>query len=130
LKKNFNTMSTDEHDLAIIEHLERLIDGAKKRTQGKWTMSDDMVWAGNNTVADLIDGDIESNAAYTVSCSENAEAGWLSTILAINGLKIARQHQVENNRIVRRDISRSKTIAIIDKALDSIRSLWPIEKLK
>ena len=118
-------MSPHEHDLAIVAHLERLVAGAKKRTQGRWEGFQRNEEIGTNyfriTFTDRNSDSLygycgESNAAYIASCSENAEAGWLSTIAAIKAL----------NKI------HESSDLLDDSAWDAlaeIRQLWPIEKL-
>lgn len=103
-------MTRDEKLDALLKHLHNLIEGAKKRTPGKWIHD-----KSRGSVGDVCTTDLDAvaqcqerseisrrfgtthrqyqniqrdnNAAYIASCAGNAEAGWRATIAAIDGLR-------------------------------------------
>ena len=122
-------MNPHNHDLAIVAHLERLVAGAKKRTQGRWEGFQRNEEIGTNyfriTFTDRNSDSLygycgESNAAYIASCSENAEAGWESTLQRMKFLNYLSE-TAPDLRWLELDIEHQK---------EEIRQLWPIEKLK
>lgn len=69
--------------LKIKAHLENLLADAKLRTAGKWIPSDGTVWDASGD--EKICGYTEyHDARYITSCAGNAEAGWRSTLVAID----------------------------------------------
>jgi hypothetical protein len=81
-------MSTQEHLDLIIEHCEKNLEIAKKRTPGKWHKTPKCnVQKGTIMVAEChetFDGEIGGNASYIAACSRSAEAGWRATIALCN----------------------------------------------
>jgi hypothetical protein len=75
-------MTDTEHLQRIKAKCQELLAIAEKRTAGRWKCGSDTVWDwdGNEKVADC-DG---WNPDFIAACAGAAEAGWLSTIAAID----------------------------------------------
>jgi hypothetical protein len=82
-------MTTTEHLQLIKAKCQELLAKAEKRTPGRWKAND-------NEVVQLFRGHLqnqllvveeECDATFISSCAGNAEAGWRSTIAAIDGLE-------------------------------------------
>jgi len=87
------TTKTTEHLQLIKAECERLLAIADKRTQGEWThdnMTDSTVVV--KTEMEMIhfrqeaDEQHSHDAAYIAACAGRAEAGWRSTIAAIDAI--------------------------------------------
>ncbi len=112
-----------EHLKQIKAECERLLALSEKRTQGEWALTapepedlqvhvchsrGEMVAVGVNTST----ANSEANAAYIAACAGRAEAGWRSTIAAINGIE-----EMEYSHLY-------------EYILDNILAAWPLELLK
>lgn len=82
-----------EHLRLLKKHLENLLATAEKRTPGEWLeghkKDGDIVSTAQKLVADTCfwsssNKEIKANATYIASCAGNAEAGWQSTLAAID----------------------------------------------
>lgn len=125
-------MSTQEHLKRIRARCVQLLGLAEKRALGKWTSEDGFIFCGNDCVADLVDGPRSANAAFIARCAGAAEAGWRSTIAAIDWIT---QFSLVNLSPCN---GGSCAVAIeVDERLDSIRAhfidvivtAWPEELL-
>jgi len=119
MKTTEATMTPDEHEQRIITKCRELLVLAEKRTPGEWESSDNVCTANitdgyyfitcdSNRTSMVQD---QKNAAFIASCAGRAEAGWLSTIAAIEGL-----HKMP-------------PLDIRGRALAAIRAAWPVELL-
>jgi hypothetical protein len=85
-------MTTEEHLNRIKEKCLANLALAEKRTPGKWHVygesncADQFVMISETRSIDCFS---KVNAAYIAACAGFAEAGWRSTIAAIEGLKTA-----------------------------------------
>jgi hypothetical protein len=93
-------MTTTEHLQLIKTECERLLALSEKRTQGEWNVYDHKAYHTSyilrggekqNQLAQFFnyqdkgfDISSENNAAYIAACAGRAEAGWRSTIAAID----------------------------------------------
>jgi len=125
-------MTTTEHLQLIKSECERLLAIAEKRIQGEWKSwknphpEDNGVGVSQkNNCHDVAHCDIfanwsldqcDSNAAYIASCAGRAEAGWRSTIAAID-------YAIHMRNADKRD---TRAIWVIDQIL----AAWPIEFLQ
>ena len=142
------------HLSRLKRHLETLLATAEKRTPGEWGVeqTDTTNWIGpmrhDGDKIDVIvcDTDREDlkfyalqrndhNAAYIASCAGNAEAGWRSTLAAID-LCIANLHTDPEfpthapDHICDNDGQGCRACGYTERILlDSILAAWPIEKL-
>lgn len=121
-----------DHLSRIKTHLETLLANAEKRTPGEWKISESVInqiytnkKGSNAYIADIIGVDWggvspyegKSNAAFIASCAGNAEAGWRSTLAAIELIE-----------------DRFNSLAIQSLStytcLSAILTAWPLESLK
>jgi hypothetical protein len=109
-------MNTTEHLQMIKSECERLIALSEKRTQGEWVT--DHLWVDTEHANDYIKatGNV-FNAPYIASCAGRAEAGWRSTIAAINGLESAHLALADGDDTAW-------------NALEQIAAAWPLELLQ
>lgn len=88
-------MTRDEKLDAILAHCRELLALSEKRTTGKWKVvqTNDGKEISNHRQSWVASSDdiVALNATFIASCAGNAEAGWRSTIEAIEGLR-----QMEN----------------------------------
>jgi hypothetical protein len=86
-------MTTTEHLQLIKSECERLLAIAEKRTQGNWTWGMRYIASPQDSreIAMIPHGlpcthghEWTDNASYIAACSGRAEAGWRSTIAAID----------------------------------------------
>jgi hypothetical protein len=125
-------MTTDEHDNLIIAKCHSLLALAAKRSGGQWHKRHDSI-LGNNEFGFVTKEEIatkprrdmfwDENSTYIAACAGLAEAGWLSTIAAIEGLRAIPDCGCSNRSFIygcqhyRRN------------ALAAIRAAWPKELL-
>lgn len=95
-------MNTKEHLAAIVAKCRANIALAEKRTSGEWLVSSSILVC--TTEAKIISqggilhglgvpmDECVGNAAYIADCAGAAEAGWRSTIAAIEGLEKIRKN--------------------------------------
>jgi len=116
-------MTTTEHLQLIKTECERLLAIAEKRTQGKWihregfrmclfsdALHQDPVLYGDEYVIDGTDAD------YIAACAGHAEAGWRSTIAAIDLIFFVQKTYPD--------------LCATIHAADEILAAWPIELLQ
>lgn len=131
-----------EHLRLLKAHLETLIEDAKKRAPGKWTVSKDSNWEtysveADDTVCDFFymseethyrhpfqEGNEDNNATFIASCAGNAEAGWQSTLTAISGL--SEMARMINSSVPEYEGCGRDAVAHLEKIL----AAWPIENLR
>lgn len=84
-----------DHLKRIDAHLDKLLEIAAKRTEGRWDIEPHRSWDKDFTVGpviidyDDVDHDEQdANATFIASCAGNAEAGWMATRAAIAHLCI------------------------------------------
>lgn len=125
-------MTRTEHLNAIAARCRELLAKAEGRTPGEWRMHDmerATVVAGRpgGEVANTLNGfgHITRNAAFIAACAGSAEAGWLATIAAIEGLReIEREIESDGDE----DGPTTAALRAAD-SLDAIIALWPVELL-
>ena len=87
---------------AILAHCRACLALSEKRTQGKWETD---VKARHPAIfteeGDFIGVDLEKhNASFIAACAGAAEAGWRSTIAAINLLAKMRRYYGPSNKVL------------------------------
>lgn len=113
-----------EHLRLLKAHLETLLETAQKRTPGEWAGEYELVAQiipNQSEFGELIcEGKSYPDMDFIASCAGNAEAGWKSTLAAIDGLCKARE------ALLKVDWDACE----LTPAFDSILAAWPIETLQ
>lgn len=115
-----------EHLHLLKKHLENLLATAEKRTPGEWGYywGWDLVYSDSNgqrkMIADCVDREepteqVRDDMAFIASCAGNAEAGWQSTLAAIDLLL---------------EMERQGCSFSYFPTAESILAEWPLESLK
>lgn len=118
-------MTREEHLNKILAKLDTLIEGAKKRTQGKWRLTVGCVKAGDAVVAypprmtDTLPSGGINDGEFIASCAGPAEAGWIATRAAIVALRAMALHP----------LTAGVERALASDTLDTIIAAWPEEIL-
>lgn len=126
-----------EHLRLIKAHLETLLEGAKKRTPGRWQQGDsmhemnlDMVYRQPDVIgrsagipaygrnSGLSREQDQYDAAFIASCAGNAEAGWKSTLAAIKAFSF----EATCDSYIAQEDAEALLLAIL--------AVWPIESLQ
>jgi len=110
-------MTTTEHLQLIKSECERLLAIAEKRTQGEWYVSQyhTTVYARGNRSSQIAINEYQPDCAYIAACAGRAEAGWRSTIAAIDCIE-----EFERNGFIAHS-----WLDMTDKLI----ATWPIELL-
>lgn len=137
------TPSQLDHLRRIDAHLASLLENAKKRTPGRWTIKTQQrelgqsgefeteAWIAPDDASKCVtngwnlEDEDEDNFAFIASCAGNAEAGWESTRAAICGLLLIAQFDL-NGRVVRDESLNGRNA---EYALERILAQWPLEPL-
>lgn len=115
------TPSQLDHLRLLKAHLETLLESAKSRTPGEW-----LIDSANGVMTDYIGSayicypDTKEDATFIASCAGNAEAGWQSTLAAIDWVL-----KCEQFRESVRDTSWPEL-----EITTNILAAWPIENLR
>lgn len=116
-----NAMTTTEHLNLIVQHLDKLLATAEKRTPGKWHCDNArgvILESGSALTYPFGTPESEYNdATFIASCAGNAEAGWRATKAAIETLEVCTD---------RRNGSDYSTYAS-EEGVQSILAAFPLE---
>lgn len=119
-------MTISDHLVKIKEKCEKLLENASKRTPGEWYPAQGSVGVSPATekgfvIADVYLSGIE-NSNFIALCAKYAEAGWRSTIAAIDkALECESWDGMLHEMYLRQDA---------EEVLKSIIAAWPEELLK
>ena len=111
-----------DHLSRIKRHLETLLSDAGKRTPGEWKLiqpnidKGEFIWSVNAGTTPVCPA-LLNNASFIASCAGNAEAGWRSTLAAIEVVMQCHDNWHEGRFIGNHNL------------FQSILADWPIEKL-
>lgn len=119
------TMTTIEHLQRIKAKCEQLRTIAEKRTHGRWKEdSATEVWSEfSDWIADCMES--EYDAAFIASCAGPAEAGWRSTIAAIDDILTVDQDLTPEVQ----KITTEMILYLNRNLVQSLLSAWPEEIL-
>ncbi len=116
-------MTTTKHLQLIKKECERLLALSEKRTQGEWRTKitsqkhHSLLIRGTDSRSEMVSSTLLDNgdAAYIAACAGRAEAGWKSTIAAIDAI-ITEVHVFG-------------IISLNENIVKDILAAWPIELL-
>ncbi len=110
-----------DHLNLIKTHLETLLANAEKRTPGKWESEPQFkneIWCDSEYICDCVDS-AEPNAVFIVSCAGNAEAGWRSTLSALEVVLNCNENSFPH----------MYAAVQVAQMADSILTTWPLKSL-
>jgi len=118
-----------DHLRLLKTHLESLLETAKKRTPGKWTVDKNLHDGGIRAPSDHVFLTREAyldapDADFIASCAGNAEAGWQSTLTAVSGL--SEMARMIDSSVPEYEGCGRDAVAHLEKIL----AAWPIENLR
>lgn len=110
-----------DHLSRIKRHLETLLAKAEKRTPGEWEDGNGAVWhdcdnEGQGEVCEFVK---TNDASFIASCAGNAEAGWKSTLAAIEVIVNCNENSFPH----------MYAAVQVAQMADSILNTWPLESL-